>query len=462
MRAEEYLTTLTEQIRCKRARSGVMREIRQHMEDQQSCFEDEGMDTAAAEAMTVKEMGSPVEAGIELDRIHRPRMAWGMIGLICLISVAGFMVQYVLQVSYKNAMFFPYSASRYILHLGMGFVAMAATCYFDYSQISRQAKVISVVFFILLIVTVPLFGVSYNGQRAWIGLGGIRLDVRQVLFLYVPLYGAILYSYRGQGYGVLAKAAAWALVPVAIALSCPSVTTAVMLAAAFVVVFSMAVWKGWYSIARIKTLILIWSGVLFLPVFSGLYILRFGADYQADRLLVITGFSDPMGLEAGYMLTTTRAVVAGSRLIGSSQIAIDQVLPGSNDHVLTYVISHFGILAAVVLVAVMGVLLYCMLRASLKQKNQLGMLMGVGCTAALTVQMGLYILGNTGVLLVFNYCPFLNYGGSGMVITYALLGLLLSICRYENVISESTLREDGKSGWRIRLVVEKDKGELRT
>ena len=34
MNTEEYLTTLTQQIRCKAARDSVSEEIRQHIEDQ--------------------------------------------------------------------------------------------------------------------------------------------------------------------------------------------------------------------------------------------------------------------------------------------------------------------------------------------------------------------------------------------------------------------------------------------
>ena len=79
MNTDEYINTLTEQIRCKKARHAVAEEIRAHIEDQKQEYLCEGADEAEAEEMAVKEMGDPIEAGVALDTIHRPKMAWGMI-----------------------------------------------------------------------------------------------------------------------------------------------------------------------------------------------------------------------------------------------------------------------------------------------------------------------------------------------------------------------------------------------
>lgn len=78
MRREEYLYTLTEQIRCKMARGTIEQEINDHIEDQKAEFLSEGMSQTEAEEAAVREMGDPVEVGLEMDRIHRPTMAWGM------------------------------------------------------------------------------------------------------------------------------------------------------------------------------------------------------------------------------------------------------------------------------------------------------------------------------------------------------------------------------------------------
>ena len=91
MRAEEYLTILTDQIWCRMARKDVRKELLCHIEDQKAAFLSE------AEEAAVREMGDPVETGNELDRIHRPKMAWGMIALIAVLSIVGYLAQCLLQ-----------------------------------------------------------------------------------------------------------------------------------------------------------------------------------------------------------------------------------------------------------------------------------------------------------------------------------------------------------------------------
>ena len=54
MRREEYLYTLTEQIRCKMARGTIEQEINDHIEDQKAEFLSEGMSQTEAEEAAVR------------------------------------------------------------------------------------------------------------------------------------------------------------------------------------------------------------------------------------------------------------------------------------------------------------------------------------------------------------------------------------------------------------------------
>ena len=56
---EEYLKTLLEQIRCKKARNVVEEEIRGHLEEQIEEYQMAGMDPKEAEKAAVLDMGDP-------------------------------------------------------------------------------------------------------------------------------------------------------------------------------------------------------------------------------------------------------------------------------------------------------------------------------------------------------------------------------------------------------------------
>ena len=64
--------------------------------------------------------------------------------------------------------------------------------------------------------------------------------------------------------------------------------------------------------------------------------------------------------------------------------------------------------------------------------------MGLACSLTFMIQSAEYILVNLSLLPPAGvYFPLVSFGGSGMVQTCILLGILLSIYRYENVVSEA-------------------------
>ena len=90
-------------------RETIEQEINDHIEDQKAEFLSEGMSQTEAEEAAVREMGDPVEVGLEMDRIHRPTMAWGMIALIVGLSLAGYLLRSVM---YQTALGIEQSAGK--------------------------------------------------------------------------------------------------------------------------------------------------------------------------------------------------------------------------------------------------------------------------------------------------------------------------------------------------------------
>ena len=184
MRAEEYLTILTDQIRCKMARGAVREEIRCHIEDQTAAFLSEGMEQAEAEEAAVREMGDPVETGNELNRIHRPRMAWGMIGLIAVLSLAGYLIQNFMQEKWIAAGEGAWSSPYSFVYILAGLAVMMAACFADYTRIAGRARELLILLYLFLAVSPAVLGTSINGSVSWIYLpltgGTINLSYVQL------------------------------------------------------------------------------------------------------------------------------------------------------------------------------------------------------------------------------------------------------------------------------------------
>lgn len=110
--------------------------------------------------------------------------------------------------------------------------------------------------------------------------------------------------------------------------------------------------------------------------------------------------------------------------------------PNMVEFVLSGVAASYGILAAALIMGLILFLFMRFMRISLGQRNQLGMLMGTGCCAVFLIETLIYIAVNLGIIYIDSCCPFLTPGGTGMVMTYIMLGLLLSIYRYQNTAPE--------------------------
>lgn len=451
MDKKKYIETVTEQIRCKRALPLVTKELEDHIEDQKSAYMADGMDSFEAEEAAVLEMGDPVEVGIDMDRIHRPKMAWKMIGLIAAMNLAGILLMYLIRTSViadagSNPQDVEWIASgiggkidylKSIVWMFAGLACMIGICYLDYSRIGKHARLLAGVWIVVMGLSVFKGAVSINGAAYGIPfLLGYVLPIRPFLYLIVPVYAAVLYSMRGnqQGYMGVVKAVLWQILPVWIILRIPNLSMALSVEFTFLILLSIAICKGWFKVNKRRTLTALWSIVILLPVAAITAMARLGYvhSYQKAR---ISAFIHPDGNDAGTFWGTIRNMIRGAHLTGRGDY--ENVWFFNRDYMLTFIIHYYGILAAVIVTGIVGGILLWFLKKTGKQKNQLGMIMGTGCITVLMIQFAGYVLENLGYFpLSNNYCMFLTTGGSGMMISYMMLGILLSIYRYQNVLAE--------------------------
>lgn len=461
MNKEEYIRSLTEQIRCKMARPGVAREIGDHIEDQTRAFMSEGMSRQEAESAALKDMGNPVDAGVELDKVHRPAMPWGMIALIIVLSVVGSAFQYILNSRNIDAGGNGFLVEGRGWFTVLGIPVMVAVCFADYTRIAARARELMIGLTVLIILGGQFFGLSINGTRQWIGItGGWGVNVPLILMLTVPLYAAILYGYREKGMAAVAKSVLWIIPGCLLAWQSNSLWMACTLFLTYLVVLALAVYRGWYRLRRKAVLAGMGAFAVVLPLVTACYYWFFGADYQRERILFYLspaiGWDKQPQEVVSNGIEYVRAILGNSRLIGQGNNVPDiSDMPELSDYLLVGVAGYYGILVAVLLAGLLLFLLFRFLRLSLRQRNQLGMLMGAGCSAVFLIEVGGYFLNNFGIMYMGNYCPFLTYGGTGTIVTYVLMGIMLSICRYQNTAPE---RRTAGSLFGIRRPVEKMKG----
>lgn len=438
---ETYLEKLLSQIRCKKARPYIAEEIRDHIECQIADNLSEGMSYEEAEKNAVTDMGDPVEVGISLDRIHKPKIAWKLLVIVGVLSLLGLLLQQSIlrQPGYQELEIgmqerYRYAAEGFGSAVAIGFLLMCVIYFLDYTVIAKYSRFIGGAILILEGLRVAGFGgLDVDGIGNWIGFGRLRVSVTSLMMFYVPIYGAILYKYRDGGVFALCKALLWLILPVFIAVRIPSLGVAVIMMVSMLIELTVAIWKGWFKVPVKKTIIGMWMLFTVLPVLllAAMYALHILVVYQEER---IRDFLSRSG-NAYYMTSMLHKFNENILLWGNSGNNVLEGLPEFNkDYVFSYILNSYGKLAGIVVIVLLAALVVFMFGTSVRQKNELGMVMGFGCGMIILLNVLLNLAGIFGwIPLTTTFLPFLSVGRNNILLSYALVGIIMSIYRYKDV-----------------------------
>ena len=446
MRLDEYLETVSEQIRYAKIRPTVTEELKVHILDQAESYEECGMFPEEALERAVLEMGDPVETGVALDRIHRPQMNWGIVAAIAVISILSIGIFYAANLMNQDM----YPWQRQALFVAAGFLLMLLVCRLDYSILGKFGWKPALLFLLLMFLGWIFGGVPIHGARRWIRILGFTFSISEGMLLYVPLFGAALYSFRGEGYRVLLKVLPLIILPAYFVSITPDLSSAVILFTCLFCLFLFAVAKGWYQIHK-QAVLAVSCGILILsPLMLLGYFYFFGMEYQSAR---IRAFFTQTG-DANFLAGLARNMRESSSLIGSSAQSAEWFANGPatdflTDYILVTMCSLYGTLLTVAIITVLFLVILKVFQISIKQKNQLGMIVGTGCGIVFLVKITISILMNLQMLPHASISmPFLSYGGSSILVSYILQGLVLSIYRYKNILPA---KNEGNSRHHLRL-----------
>lgn len=463
MNRAEYLDTLAQQLRCKKAKDLVLTEITNHIEEQAEALEAGGMSRKAAMEEAIRQMGDPVETGIQLDRLHRPAMNWRMIGLIVSLSLLGLLVQFVaarFMIMPGNALHDMYNADlkflwqRQFLFVIIGLLLMMVICFVDYSFLGRYP---------LLLYGIFLAGLAMGSFLGIFRVTNGQLGIYNILTLFLPLYGGVLYYFRGGGYGKLSLCLVFGVIPTWLTAVTTTTSRGLCIGLGCLLLLYLALYRGWFGIGR-RACAIIAISLIGLPFLAFLSAVFWGCpiwglqEYQIDRLQAILRMFT--GNEGDYMTAFIREVLQNTHLWGAADMTLTGtpvtagLLSLNSDYIILFLFARYGILAGTAALGLLALLLVSSFRMALRQKNQLGMMIGCSCSLMLSVQGINYALSNLGLIpLSPGTLPFFSYGVQNALVTYTMMGLILGIYRYKDVLSDKAIR---RNVWKLQFVRQGD------
>jgi rod shape determining protein RodA len=317
-----------------------------------------------------------------------------------------------------------YYLQRQALFVAIGIGVMVATSVVDYRAFRDFAPVIYTGTVGLLIL-VLLFGGEHKGQQASFDVGPFQLQPSE--FAKVALIvclAAYVSSIRGDIDGRrLLAILGLAGVPMGMIYLQPDLGTSLVFGA---ILLGMLLVSG----AKARHLV----ALLVIAVVGVIAVVNLGVlkEYQYKRL---TSFLEPEADtdRSAYNLAQSKTAIgsggiSGKGLFKGTQTNLSYVPAQHTDFIFTAVGEQLGLIGSALLLMHFALVAWRTWRSAALAKDAAGTLICVGVLAMLTFQifenvgMTMGIMPITGIPL-----PFLSYGGSSTLATFAAMGLVLNV-----------------------------------
>ncbi len=332
-----------------------------------------------------------------------------------------------------------YYIKRQGVYALIGVAAMLAISTFDYHHYHKFVLPVAGVT-ILMLLAVVLFGrvlgieeiaPSEGVAVRWLNIFGIQFQPSEIAkFAVILIFAHLISLYAGKmhtfRYGVVPFLGVLGLFGLLIFLEHHMSGTLIILLIGGAMMFVGGTRPRWFIL-----------GISLLGAALVCYLL-FGGSYQIDR---VVGWRDPFNAPEGVDTYQTRqslyAIGSGGFLglgLGQSRQKYLYLPAPQNDFIFAIICEELGMVGALVIMVLFGVLIWRGMYVSLKAKDRFGMMLGLGITFQVGIQAVLNIcvvtntIPNTGISL-----PFFSSGGTALLILLGEMGILLNISRSASV-----------------------------
>ena len=283
---------------------------------------------------------------------------------------------------------------------------------------------LAVSMFLLVAVLIPGVGVEANGATRWIGAGFFQIQPSELAKVALILYGAHLIATRPKVVNDLRTMAPYLIVS---GFACALIVIEPDLGSGLVAAFSIAMLLvvGGAKVRHLATV----AGILVL--LAGIAIVM--EPYRQERLL---SFVNPGADAAGSGFQGIQASIAmgsggvfGVGLGESVQKAF--YLPEAHTDMIAAVIGEeLGLVGFMVLCGLYVLFGFAGFSAARKARDRYTKLLAAGLTSLVLVQAALNLFAVMGLAPLTGVpLPFVSYGGSSLLVTLAVVGLLLNVAR---------------------------------
>lgn len=347
----------------------------------------------------------------------------------CALFLMGIGIVVLFSISVNQAIDKPdFNAWYQVVFAAIGMLCALLIWQTDYRQWQHNSLVFYAIT-ILLLVVVLFAGDTAGGATRWIDIGPFRFQPSELMKFALILLLARLFANRGgkrQSLSMLALSLLYVAVPAALIVVQPDLGTSISL---------LFIWFVMLMISQFPKPLL----VLGLVATVGIVPLVYPSlePYQQERInTFLDPSADPQG--SGYNVAQSTIAVGSGQLFGKgldggTQSQLNFLPSQQTDFIFAVIAEKLGFVgASLVLIAFTTIIsraFYIAYRA--KDRFSYYLASGVGAYfvfhALINIGMNIGLLPVTGLPL-----PFVSYGGTNLLVSWLMLGLLLSIQTHDH------------------------------
>ena len=279
---------------------------------------------------------------------------------------------------------------------------------------------------IISLVLLHFIGNPVRGSVRWIDLGIFRIQPSEIAKAAMILFLANFYKDKSAGKVNNALTSLFFILPVsALILVQPDLGNALSI---------LGIWFGMTLVAGFKLKHLLIFTASFLIIVTLFYELL--APYQKDRLTTfIDPARDPLG--TGYNIIQSKIAIGSGRFTGrgfgrGTQSQLNFLPEAESDFMFASVAEQLGMLGATILI-----ILYLWSVSRIinitRDKDRYSQLIVAGVATFFIIQFLVNVGMNLGLMPVTGITfPFVSYGGSSLIVSLFLVGLIYSVKLHSN------------------------------
>lgn len=304
--------------------------------------------------------------------------------------------------------------------LGFGFLFIFSQIDFRVYQNFRWFIYIGVIFFLLITF---ILGEMTRGSIRWIQLGPFTMQPSEIVKPFLLAFFAFWFAERQVKFKGLILGGFLFLLPVLLVFRQPDLGSTLVLIASFL---------GMLLTLELPLFIIL-SGLGFLALgLPAAWV--FLAEYQKQRIFTfLNPNSDPLG--SGYSIIQSVISVGSGEFFGrglgrGTQSHLDFLPERHTDFIFASFTEELGFAGAILILILYLFLLWRILQIAKRTKSGYAQIFIFGVFAMLLFQIFVNIGMNLGVVPVTGITlPFMSYGGSSILTTMIILGMVESIAR---------------------------------